>query len=585
MPTGVRFLSSPVVKRRSIYEINSSSETTEQKPEASSRETPVSGPKEVPSELPQLVRHKESTTIELFYDLFFVANLTTFTTVHEVNSRKALTSYIGFFCVLWFTWCETSLFDVRFMSDSWMQRLAKACHLGIMVGLSIVGPNYDTQEAAEKDDSKNLKILAFILMGSRLILALQYLLTVFQLRSYQNTKFPISLLAVGNFVAVIVYMIIAAALNKYEHAYQAFYVIAGFEMIYTIIVSSCWKVCSFKGTHLVERMSLLTLYILGEGVIDILQSTGKLAQINNNDWSGATIGVIIASIASVYLMYMLYFDNMNHKHFGSIRQQIWSFLHFPFHAVLVLAVTGMGQFVTWHKVVEAITPLGVTFEDLTDTFPTFKSTLWTEDRFSDLYNNLTDLVVTNIDELTGLYPSKNSKLVAEIDSNLATVKEGFEVGNETSFIEFIEGFQNILLGMSNSIYQTYGFEAGGLDENARVEIGEEFDASVNTIATVFVYFFIAAGLSLILAGTLGLIMSTHNGWRFGSIIRFASCFVVGLSLALISIAAYTDRAFDMLVSPWVIPTYTLTTAFVLCLHHIKWGNNDKEHDIDEYVSP
>lgn len=183
-------------------------------------------------------------------------------------------------------------------------------------------------------------------------------------------------------------------------------------------------------------------------------------------------------------MYMLYFDNMNHKHFGSIRQQIWSFLHFPFHAVLVLAVTGMGQFVTWHKVVEAITPLAFTFDSLVDDFPSMNSTAWTEARFSDLYNNLTSLVVINIDTDSGFYPSKNPKLMSEIEANLATVKEGFEIGNVTSFTEFYSGFQNILLGVSSSIYQTYGFEAGGIVEGVDVEIKEEFSASIDTVAVV-----------------------------------------------------------------------------------------------------
>jgi hypothetical protein len=107
---------------------------------------------DVADPVPQFVKHKESTNIELFYDLFFVANLTTFSNVHEVNSRKALTSYMGFFCILWFTWCQTSLFDIRFVTDSWMERMAKACHLGVMVGLAVVGPNYDT-EVGKKDPS------------------------------------------------------------------------------------------------------------------------------------------------------------------------------------------------------------------------------------------------------------------------------------------------------------------------------------------------------------------------------------------------------------------------------------------------
>jgi hypothetical protein len=98
-------------------------------------------------ELPAFERHEESTAIELFYDLFFVANLTTFSNIHEISTVKELTSYIGFFCILWFTWCLTSLYDVRFVSDSLLARLAKGAHLGVMVGLAISGPKFDTTTA------------------------------------------------------------------------------------------------------------------------------------------------------------------------------------------------------------------------------------------------------------------------------------------------------------------------------------------------------------------------------------------------------------------------------------------------------
>lgn len=33
----------------------------------------------------QLYRHSDATPIELFFDLFFVANLSTFTATHEIN--------------------------------------------------------------------------------------------------------------------------------------------------------------------------------------------------------------------------------------------------------------------------------------------------------------------------------------------------------------------------------------------------------------------------------------------------------------------------------------------------------------------
>jgi low temperature requirement protein LtrA len=41
-------------------------------------------------------RH-EADTIELFFDLFFVANLATFTAYHSILDLGSLAAYIGFF--------------------------------------------------------------------------------------------------------------------------------------------------------------------------------------------------------------------------------------------------------------------------------------------------------------------------------------------------------------------------------------------------------------------------------------------------------------------------------------------------------
>src|SRR6266542_3587648 len=51
---------------------------------------------------------------------------------------------------------------------------------------------------------------------------------------------------------------------------------------------------------------------------------------------------------------MLYFDWLTHQHFGSIRQQIWAFLHFPFHLSLVLFMEGTAQFIIWRKLTEIL---------------------------------------------------------------------------------------------------------------------------------------------------------------------------------------------------------------------------------------
>ena len=63
-------------------------------------------------------QHEEATNIELFFDLFFAANLTVFSEVHDVTNLAQLRSYMGYFCMLWFTWALVGLFDVRFVTDS-----------------------------------------------------------------------------------------------------------------------------------------------------------------------------------------------------------------------------------------------------------------------------------------------------------------------------------------------------------------------------------------------------------------------------------------------------------------------------------
>jgi|TARA_R110002003_G_scaffold214_31_gene16282 hypothetical protein len=59
---------------------------------------------------------------------------------------------------------------------------------------------------------------------------------------------------------------------------------------------------------------------------------------------------------------MLYFDRLQEDHFGSIKQQIWSFLHFPLHVVLVLVLQGISLLIIWRQAVEALNALYTSWE-------------------------------------------------------------------------------------------------------------------------------------------------------------------------------------------------------------------------------
>jgi hypothetical protein len=51
---------------------------------------------------------------------------------------------------------------------------------------------------------------------------------------------------------------------------------------------------------------------------------------------------------------MLYFDRMGSEHFGTIRQQAWSSLHFPLHVSLVLVLQGVSLLIDWVVAVQGL---------------------------------------------------------------------------------------------------------------------------------------------------------------------------------------------------------------------------------------
>jgi hypothetical protein len=69
--------------------------------------------------------HHEASTIELFYDLWFVGNLAYFTAMHQHVDAPSVLNYLKLFTLMWFTWLSTILYDVRFVADSVYNRICK----------------------------------------------------------------------------------------------------------------------------------------------------------------------------------------------------------------------------------------------------------------------------------------------------------------------------------------------------------------------------------------------------------------------------------------------------------------------------
>jgi low temperature requirement protein LtrA len=73
------------------------------------------------------------------------------------------------------------------------------------------------------------------------------------------------------------------------------YVIVCVEALAVITISCIWRVVSFKHTHLVERVGLLTLIIMGEGILGMTKSVSQILQ-NSTSVSSSDIGTVISAV-------------------------------------------------------------------------------------------------------------------------------------------------------------------------------------------------------------------------------------------------------------------------------------------------
>lgn len=130
----------------------------------------------------------------------------------------------------------------------------------------------------------------------------------------------------------------------------------------TIVISSFWRMLSFKATHLVERMGLLTLIVIGEGAIGVTKTVSKLMGKSDTLEPVAT-GQVISIILMLLFLWALYFDNQPHGHYGTIKQQIWSVLHFPFHLAIVGVAEGAQQIAQTRLIIYNISKLTSAIEE------------------------------------------------------------------------------------------------------------------------------------------------------------------------------------------------------------------------------
>ncbi|KAB5536050.1 hypothetical protein GE09DRAFT_971537 [Coniochaeta sp. 2T2.1] len=440
-----------------------------------------------------------------------------------------------------------------------------------MVGIAVVAPLFDPTAQVKS----TFRVMSVVLLVSRVVLACQYGSIIWHVRKYKKTMLPLGMMVSLNLVAAIIYLgVFFGFKNHNTNVYVSWYVVSVVEIIVTVGLSLRWKVLSFKGTHLINRMAMLTFIMIGEGVIVVATGVGKIV-LNADSWTPSTIGNVVSGIGNLYIIYMIYFDFMRDINLPSYRQLSWALLHFPFHLAMNIFVQGSSQFVVWWKIMEILRNVGAKFNSVLSQAE--------QPGFDDRVSNITEWFGTQVNTTTydiyKLYPPKyydtwidSANAINELFSVPAEWWYTVDSEDDPTLLSIAENFNTLYLTIENSLFAS--FKINGIEgvknttlDAAGFELAAN-DANWGRYYLVFSYAFVTAGLTLILM-TLLLIASRTKRWTAWNYTRAALNFLFGIGLCLLSlIQLNVEHADAFRSSPWVLPTLLLVFFTVLVINHL-----------------
>lgn len=557
-------------------------------------------------DVPVFKHYDENHTIELFYDLWYVANLSNFQSINGIENASTMANYIGFFTILWFTWLQTTIFDIRFGVDSVFDRVCKAVTFGVMAAYAMAGALYNTDKVEE--NLKGFRMMSLILMASRLMLLIQYATVLWYTRKYKQTKLPLLLTMAALLMSTGIFIgtFYAYDGDDKQHVHMAFYFVSLVETACILLVSMIWRVVSFKHTRLIPRIGDLTLIMIGEGIIGMVQSISRVMQ--NSPHVSDSIGMTMAGVLLTYFVWMLYFDQIDHSRFGTIRQQFWALFHYPVHLAIVFIMEGNRELQAYHTIVGIESRLLHSIPPEADEDLNIDFVYWTCD-FS-AFNSVAEVV----DSLNSTLESfngwiKNSKLENEFNSTqffeifAGNTEHEFNTPEWTIQASNLVGFFSMSLNSyllthfgvtpANSNYSDVLLQTGHEDElgpllesyaslspmEQKMELAAYNYFSLYTVFdTVFLYFPVGAGVFLLLLAMLFMFgRRNKSGWEWGSIVLrlCGGTGLIGVAGWHFSTRNDTDNTYYKFSdSGWMIPMVMLTLFIVIVGDHLMiWAQN------------
>ncbi|KAL6817573.1 hypothetical protein V8C40DRAFT_76136 [Trichoderma camerunense] len=532
----------------------------------------------------QFMRHEEAGTLEIFTDLFFAANYAVFSKTQSVTSHERVGSYIGYFGMLWMTWLVVGLYDVRFVTDSIFERLVRAVHLGAFVGFAVVAPKFDPSN----QDVTTMRAMSLILMVSRLGLMIEYGSILWHVRRFKNVHISFYVQMSIHFIAAMIYLGITFRFtnSKESRVFVTWYVVGVVEVLSTFGAAIWFPVLSLAKTHLMNRLFLLTVIILGESIVVLADKVVIIVE-NPDSWDASIIGILTAGVATTYMVFLIYWDWMKTAYLPPLRQMLWTLIHFPFHLALVLFMQGFTQFIQWSKVIDVL-------NNLSTNWIIFDPAKLAHTTSEKVQQNLT----AELNKFENLYPPtyvETIELIQEALGNITDISNSFwpnwgkaltnddyELPDDENTVIFYNLFTSLLNAMENSVFAVFEIDlqkealkeerekgGSGEEQQSLSQNGAQIDeATWERYNLVFTYGYIAAGACLALMVLLSIIARV-TPWKPWPVIRSIIYLLLALGMGLVALLNLSDDKLNtFLNTPWLLPTLCIAWTVVLLLTHI-----------------
>jgi len=255
--------------------------------------------------------------------------------------------------------------------------------------------------------------------------------------------------------------------------------------------------------------------------------------------------IVLCIILILVAIWMIYFDNHPHGHYGTIRQQFWSTLHFPLHLSIVGVVEGAQQLALARymlytlrkygaKMVEICVDEELDAQDLADK-------LTEASDYFQLYKKLESLPWYQ--NVTGLITE------AGRESGICTNVEAADI------TELPEKLQEIFATTAAGFYATLGVK---LDPEAN-----PLDTALESWKIVYRYFW-SATVMLLGCFIICMLLIRRNRVDFfdiSSLLNRGVVFVTGA--VFLGLSGSESVMYSLLETPFLLPTLVLLLYFII----------------------